>query len=376
MTDTAPDSRQAFRELLDLLREIGDTHFTPQRGVIEEVTGAEAYRFVLHLLAAGTEYHLEGDPARPIFTRVVSPQRKLLGDNPDAIYYWTRIDGARDYRICGNVAGASYTSFTVHGRDPAGGSMERVIADVNDGGLAIAADGSYEILVSPEKQDGNWLRLEADATSVITRHYFERATSVQNDPGVVVPLRIEPLEDPGPPAPFTDAGMAARLRAVAAHLRANTLGMPAPADAPAYPFVSRVPNVLPVPASFRASGTATLGAVDLYYAMSPYLLGPDDALVMEGRVPACRFANVMLWNMHMQTLEYRHHRTSLNRVQMKCAADGSFRVVVAHRDPGVPNWLDTEGHCLGTIFWRFVLPSAPPEAIACKVMKIAELAVA
>ena len=374
MTDTAPASRQAFRELLDLLREIGDTHFTPQRGVIEEVTGAEAYRFVLHLLAAGTEHHLDGDPARPMFTRVVSPQRKLLGDNPDAIYYWTRIDGTRSYRIRGNVAGASYTSFTVHGRDPAGGSMERVIADVNDGDFAVAAGGGYEILASPEKQAGNWLRLEADATSIITRHYFERATSVQNDPDVVIPLRIDPLEDPGPPPPATDAAMAARLRAVAAHLRGNTLGMPAPADAPVYPFVSRVPNVLPTPANFRASGAATLGAVDLYYAMSPYLLGPDDALVMEGRLPACRFANVMLWNMHMQTLEYRHHHTSLNRAQMKTGADGSFRVVIAHRDPGVPNWLDTEGHKLGTIFWRFVLPESPPEAIACNVIKLAELA--
>jgi len=373
MTDTAPESRQAFRELLDLLREVGDTQFTPQRGVIEEVTGAEAYRFVLHLLAAGTEHHLEGDPERPMFTRVVSPQRKLLGDNPDAIYYWTRVNGARSYRIRGATSGAAYTSFTVHGRDPSGGSMERVIADVNDRDLEVAADGSYEIILSPERHDGNWLRLEPDATSVITRHYFERVHSVQADPGVVIPLRIDPLEDPGPPAPFTDAAMAARLRAVAAHLRANTLGMPAPGEAPAYAFVSRVPNVLPKPASFGASGVATLGAVDLYYAMAPYLLGDGDALVMEGRLPACRFANVMLWNMHMQTLEYRHHRTSLNRAQMQTAADGVFRIVIAHRDPGVPNWIDTEGHKLGTIFWRFVLPETEPDEIRCTVVKRDEL---
>ena len=374
MTDMAPASRAAFCELLDLLREIGDTHFTPQRGVIEEVTGAEAYRSVLHLLAAGTEHHLEGDPARPLFTRVVSPQRKLLGDNPDAIYHWTRVDGTRGYRIRGNTAGAAYTSFTAHGRDPAGGSMERVISDLNDGDLAIARDGSYEIVASPEKQAGNWLPLEPDATSIITRHYFERAISVQNDPDVVVPLRIDPLADPGPPPPASDARMAAKLRAVAAHLRANTLGMPAPEDAPSYPFVSRVPNVLPVPANFRASGAATLGAVDLFYAMCPYLLGPDDALVMEGRLPACRFANVMLWNMHMQTLEYRYHQTSLNRAQMKTSADGAFRIVVAHRDPGVPNWIDTEGHKLGTVFWRFVLPESEPDEIRCAVGKVDELA--
>jgi hypothetical protein len=251
--------------------------------------------------------------------------------------------------------------------------MERVIADLNDRDLEVAADGSYEIILSPERHDGNWLRLEPDATSVITRHYFERVHSVQADPGVVIPLRIDPLEDPGPPAPFTDAAMAARLRAVAAHLRANTLGMPAPGEAPAYAFVSRVPNVLPKPASFGASGVATLGAVDLYYAMAPYLLGDGDALVMEGRLPACRFANVMLWNMHMQTLEYRHHRTSLNRAQMQTAADGVFRIVIAHRDPGVPNWIDTEGHKLGTIFWRFVLPETVPDEIRCTVVKRDEL---
>jgi hypothetical protein len=373
MTDTAPASKKAFHELLDLLREVGDRHFSPQRGVIEEVTGAEGYRFLLHLLAAGCEHHLEGDPDRPMFTRVVSPQRKLLGDNPDAIYYWTRISGARSYRIRGNLSGAAYTSFTVHGRDPKGGSMERVISDVNDSRFAIAADGSYEIALSAQPRPGNWLELEPDATSLITRHYFERVHSVEADPDVTIALRIDPEQDPGPREPWSDAAMAARLRAVADHVRGNTLGMPAPGEAPAYPFVSRVPNVLPKPASFGASGVATLGAVDLFYAMCPYLLGPDDALVMEGRLPPCRFANVMLWNMHMQTLEYRHRRTSLNRAQMRTSADGGFRVVIAHRDPGVANWIDTEGHKLGTVFWRFVLPETPPDEIRCTLTKVGEL---
>ena len=35
MSDLAPASRQAFHELLDLLREIGDTHFTAERGIID-----------------------------------------------------------------------------------------------------------------------------------------------------------------------------------------------------------------------------------------------------------------------------------------------------------------------------------------------------
>lgn len=374
MSDLAPESRRAFRELLELLREIGDRHFTAQRGVIEEGTAAEGYRYLLHLLAAGCEHHLEGDPDRPMFTRVVSPQRKLLGDNPDSIYFWTRVRGDRSYRIRGAIGDAAYTSFTVHGRDPGGGSMERVVSDVSDRDLAIDADGRYEIIASPRRAPGNWLRLEPDATSLITRHYFERAHSVAADPEVSVELRIDPLDPPGPPPPWSDAAMASRLEDVAAYLRANTLGMPAPGQAPAYLFVSRTPNVLPRPASFRESGTATLGAVDIHYAMAPYLLQPDQALVMEGRLPPCRFANVMLWNMHMQTLEYRFHRTSLNRRQMTLGPDGAFRVAVAHRDPGAADWLDTEGHRLGTVFWRILLPESPPEEIACRVVPLDELA--
>ena len=370
MSDLAPRSRAAFEALLDLLREVGATHFSMERGVIDEVTAAEGYRFLLHVLAAGAEHHVDGDPARPLFTRIVSPSRKVLGDNPDALYHWTRIDGRRAYRVRGNLDGAVYTSFTVHGVDPAGGSMERVISDVNDRQLAIAADGSYELILAPEPHPGNWIRTAPDATSVITRHYFEREHSVAADPAVVVRLRIDPLEPPGPPPPWSDAALAERLEALARYVRGNTLGMPRPGEGPAYPFVSRVPNVLPKPSSFRAAEVETVGAVDIHYAMAPYLLQPDQALVMEGRLPACGFANVALWNMHMQTLEYRGHRTSLNRAQMRFNPDGSFRVVVAHRDPGEANWIDTEGHPLGIVFWRILLPETEPDEIRCSVIEL------
>ena len=36
--------------------------------------------------------------------------------------------------------------------------------------------------------------------------------------------------------------------------------------------------------------------------------------------------------------------------------DGSVRFVIAHRDPGVPNWLDTAGHQRGTVGVRWVGP--------------------
>jgi len=33
-------------------------------------------------------------------------------------------------------------------------------------------------------------------------------------------------------------------------------------------------------------------------------------------------------------------------------------MILAHRDPGLPNWIDTEGRPFGLVFWRFMLPRA------------------
>jgi hypothetical protein len=122
------------------------------------------------------------------------------------------------------------------------------------------------------------------------------------------------------------------------------------------------------------AGSDSWGAVDIAYSMGPFRLGPDEALVMEGRFPRCAFANVVLWNQQLAAFEYRDRRVSLNRAQTKLEPDGGYRMVVAGRDPGVPNWLDTEGHREGTIFWRFLLPEEKPEKPRCRVVRLAELA--
>jgi hypothetical protein len=139
------------------------------------------------------------------------------------------------------------------------------------------------------------------------------------------------------------------------------------------PFVSTTPNELPEPTVFRLAGHDSWGAVDIAYSMGPFEIQPDEALVIEGSLPDCAFANVVLWNKHMQTFEYRDRRVSLNRKQIVCQRDGSYRIIVAHQDPGVPNWLDTEGHAEGTVFWRILLPAGQPAKPETKVVPLSEL---
>jgi hypothetical protein len=76
----------------------------------------------------------------------------------------------------------------------------------------------------------------------------------------------------------------------------------------------------------------------------------------------------------MQTYDYAHRQVSLNRAQTRLGPDGSFRIVIAHRDPGVPNWLDTEGRAFGLVFWRFMLPEGPIETPAAVVMPVGDVA--
>ena len=108
--------------------------------------------------------------------------------------------------------------------------------------------------------------------------------------------------------------------------------------------------------------------------MAPYLLGPDEALVMTLRWPSCRCANVSLWNRQLQTFDYLRGRVSLNRAQSVADDDGTLRVVVAHRDPGVPNWLTTEGRPFGLVFWRFMLPEGPIDTPRAEVVPVDSVA--
>ncbi len=347
------ESRRALAELLDLIREIDTRYLGPEWRITRPGDVSDGHRFVMHVLQTALFLQLESDPDRPTFRRIVSPTRKLLGDNPDAVYYEAPLRGGRRYRVRGKVAGATYTSFTVEAGGDPGGSPARVAGALNDTALEVGADGSYTLELGPAPPKGNGLAIPDDARSLTTRHYFESERSVAADPLRQIPLVIEPLDEGRPPPTPGDASIAASIRRVANFLRDNTLGMPPQSPDSVPSWVSLVPNVFNAP---EKPGNMAFAAVDNAYTMAPYALGPEQALVIEGRFPRCRFANVVLWNRFLQTYDYVNRRISLNRKQTALGDDGGYRIVIAHRDPGVPNWLDTEGRPSGVVYWRFLLP--------------------
>jgi hypothetical protein len=371
----APRTTAAFDGMLAALGEIRDGYVGSAERAFDETEALEGYRYALQAVSQVSEFVVEGDRERPRFSLIVSPARKFLGDNPDSIYYQAPIRGDRSYRVRGRRNGQSYISFTVHGIDPTGGFGGPVLADLNDDAFEFEPDGAFELILSAHEHPKNWIPLSPDARTVIVRNYFKREVSVLNDPSVFVQIDIEPIDDVSPSPPVTDEELGRRIDEATAMLRALTLGLRVFGAPPAQsiPFVSDVPNTVGTPWSFRSSGQDVAGAVDIYYSTGNFDLGPNDALVMEGTIPPSRFTNVMLWNVHMQTLDYRTHRVSLNDRQIALEPDGSYRIVISEQDPGTPNWLDTAGHRRGTIFWRFLLPESDPELPRCRVVPVADL---
>ncbi|MBW2287324.1 MAG: DUF1214 domain-containing protein [Deltaproteobacteria bacterium] len=368
--DATDAAARAYADLTAVLGEIEAGYISPDRGMH---TSAErsAGRFLLaNALQHGFQCWFDSDPKRPMFQRWLGLKKKLLGDNPDALYYGAIVDPAGSYRIRGNVHGACYTSFSVETGAQEGHISKGVISSMNDTQFDIAADGSYEIIASPEPQPRNWLRLEPDAGSITTRHYWEWERNVATDPTFHVPLWIEPVEDPGPAAPMDDAAIAAGIQRVINFIRGVTIDFPDLPPEVMPSWVSNVVNQFDNSAYDESNAEIGYAAVDNAYLQARYELDPDQALIMRGRFPRCRFGNVVLWNHRLQTPPYRYRRVSLNRNQVRYEKDGSFAIAVAQRDPGVPNWIDTAGLPTGMIFWRFLLPEEPVPPVTTEVVAV------
>ena len=369
------ESRRALHELIELLGEVDERWVSPEWNLHSDEDVFGAHRAVMHMLQWGLVGLFERDPAAPRFHRIVSPERKVLGDNPDAVYFDAPVSADHAYRVTGEIKGAAYVSITVESGEAWGSMDNQTVGVLNDESFDVDADGRFEIRLGGERRDRNWLGLPEVAGSITTRHYFEDPTFAAADPARVPEMRIEVIDAAGspvtaPPPRPSDASVAAGIRRVAGLVRELTVDRPPQASAQPRSWISRVPNVFPPPGK---PGDLGLAAFDAAYAMAPFLIGPDEALVIRARWPQCRYGNVCLWNRHLQTFDYANRSVSLNRAQTVADADGRFTAVIAHADPGVPNWLDTEGRPFGIVYWRFMLPEGDIETPQAEVVPVAEL---
>lgn len=336
----------AFHDLLDIIGEADRLFLEGERAVPDEVSVVEGYQWLTQILRVALECYLWADGDRPTMVEITSPTLKWGGDNADAYYWFAPVDPARRYRVTGVRGDSAYLSVTVYGGPDDGRWSDRIVSTVNDRTLAFADDGSFSIDLGP---------MDADANAIVVRDYLVDPTS-----GRRTTVAIESL-DPAPPPRRTDAEVALRFRRAANFLHDLLAIFPLARDPE--------PNTVQEP---YAQPAITYGwaAGDAAYAMGSFALGDDEALVIEGRSPECAFWNLCLWNQYLQTYDYRYERVTINGGQCIYEPDGSWRIVVAHRDPGMPNWLSTAGHREGRLWFRWFLADSLPERPTTKVITL------
>ena len=110
-----------------------------------------------------------------------------------------------------------------------------------------------------------------------------------------------------------------------------------------------------------------------FYYEGAYDLADDEALVVESPIPArCDYRSLILTNEIYETTDWYNNHSSLNLAQAAPDSDGRLRIVVAHKDPGVKNWLDTAGYRRGVVQGRWTGCDSQPMP-EVKVVKLSRL---
>lgn len=313
---------------------------------------AEGSRYLSRLIRLGLEIYLEnGDCDFPTFYRPSHETAKMGGDNPDNLYLSATIAGDRSYRLTGNIGTVTYLSigskanrYAIDGTMPSTGEL--VGAD-----FCPDEEGNFNLVASvePPRDGSTWLPLAADSTMLQLRQTFL-------DRKIEIPatIKIERMsEGPAAPAPAEPQVLAQRLLN-AADFVVNTSKL----------FADWARLFMSQPNEVRDWGQEMFvkagGDPSIFYVHGYWKLGPDEALVLEVDEPACEHWNIQINNWWMESMDYRYHPAWVNKHGAKRNADGTLTFVLAHRDPGFGNWLQTVGHDEGFVLLRWVKAESTP----------------
>lgn len=298
------------------------------------------------------------DAAHPVLHRYEQPWSQWGAPNPDNVYQRCAIDPGASYVLRGQVTGVHEALFSLVEGDMHLGENE-VYTEVALTDLDLE-DGALALTIGADDGGGSRLVSSPGARMLLIRQYlYDWAV----DP--IASFSIERVDTAGIPAPSPDVGD------VAAALDRATRWVEQSIDFwAAYAAASRdllEHNTVTPP------NTPPGGAPSIAYGGGCWDLGPDEVLVIEHDEPDAHYWNWSVHHLHWFDSGAWHQRaTSTNGRQAHIDGDGRVRVVVAAVDPGVPNWLDTEGRPLGMAVYRYVGARTKPHPTAT-VVKSAEL---
>jgi hypothetical protein len=344
----------AWAAWCDRLKAVGAS-ISQQGFPQDERDRAEGFRWLTRLMVHATQMELEaGDPRFPLFVRYETPTNQWGGPNPDNVYLRANIDPEQAYRVWADAAGMRQVIVSLHEGDMQLGEFG-VYGEHSLDQLELDAHGQLELRIGGERAPGNWIPMDPKARILTIRIYqsdWERDTAPV--------FHIERIGAEGvPPGPLRPEQVTRALDRAAHWVEKTAVFWNG--------YTSRAwdqstPNVPAAPRSTPG------GADNILYGSCFWELDEDQILLLECEVPDAQY-----WGFTIHTLgwlesgHFADRQTSLSQHQVHRDGDGRIRVAVAPRDPGVPNWIDTEGRPRGMLVYRWVWARSNPEPSGCVV---------
>lgn len=352
----------AWDEFCDALKDAGKIIQSP-KAPKDAFDQAEGYRYLTRLLRGGLESFLEfRDPEFPQLRCPAHETIKLGADNPDNRYESCSVNPKNDYRIFGTRGTVDYLGIgSVINKYATGGGMKTTgFIDARE--MTIDDDGSFELIISQREHPGNWLPIGPETNSINVRQTFQ--DRINEKPAE---LKIERIGAQGErPQPLTPEKLVRGLQGATMFVQGSAKLFEDWSE-------SFLPTNNQLPPADQAYCQAIGGDPNIFYFHSAWELADDEVLVIEApTIPECQTWNFQLDNWWMESLDYRHHTIHINKHTAHYEDDGSVVAYVSHRDPCKPNWVETAGHKLGTMCWRWIGADEHP-LLNVRVVKFADL---
>jgi hypothetical protein len=402
--DQLPASQAAWNDFADQLKRIG-AKITGPTGARTARERAEGYRYLVRLISAAHQLEMEIDRRHPTLARMMTPIRKFKGDGTDTLYHEAKLDEQLSYAFSVRRGEDIFFSATVYAHDE--NDAYYIVDDLIDDDIEWEDDGDASLArihLSAERPEGvkNWIQLKSRGPILFTRQYFPEFVHA-TDVGAYRPavFDIECLEEVAPPAVLSEDDLADGLQRVIDFIEDATdvsIGLSIFAGLNLVSY-EKTQQGQQVDATHITEGKMHLdderhdeytpeqlaAMVDpklisnnlpgpgIQYLGAWYRLRDDEAIKIEARDVPCRYWSCQILTRYLESGDFRHHRVGLNNRQVKLAEDGSFVIYASHENPGVDNWISTQGYTNGHILIRTLLADPLMEA-SFSVVKLAELA--
>ena len=288
----------------------------------------EGMQYLAGGIAACTHLAFDYDRDHPFLQSGTGPFTKMGLDNPDTLYFGTRVQAGREYLVTGTRGTTTDLSFQLLGGEYTDDNVPDSETAFDDRQLDIGANGDYEWRFTPA----------ANAQLVIREVYND--WSAQR--GKVAIARADTAGTA--PPPLTNELIEKRFAVAGKQLvqRIKTW-----LQFPQWFYMNIPVNTMVAP-RLTPGGLATQ-----YSSAGHFELAPDQALVITLPATDAPYLGFQLGSLWYVSLDYINHQTSLNGTQAQVDADGKIRIVVADRNPGVTNWVETLGHRTGFLQFRW-----------------------